>query len=305
MTVDLTALEAADAALQKSTSAAASTKAMSAANLAAWKAAYPVVTPPTGIVKAAFVVASGDSGFVASLPAMLAAGYNTFKFPSEWSNSVAAVAKAGAKAWLTSGAFYNSGANAGTFELTAAQQIADLEAAFKVIPVGDCYIYLADEPRVGSTQDRNTLYSRMAQIRSAIPGAKFVIAYYDAGTIGIYGPSGGDPAMDLIATDIYINKFGYNTGLVTALNQGGYQGRNQGSYNDCSLIRYSTCTNGCLSDSALVRCWHCIRFSRSLHVSVWWWRRSLVGFSMDRISLNQEILCRGVKSKEQDAGSVH
>lgn len=219
MTVDLTALEAADAALQKSTSAAASTKAMSAANLAAWKAAYPVVTPPTGIVKAAFVLASGDSGFVASLPAMLAAGYNTFKFPSEWSNSVAAVARAGAKAWLTAGAFYNSGANAGTFELTAAQQIADLETAFKVIPVGDCYIYLADEPRVGSTQDRDTLYSRMAQIRSAIPGAKFVIAYYDAGTIGIYGPSGGDPAMDLIATDIYINKFGYNTGLVTALNQ--------------------------------------------------------------------------------------
>jgi hypothetical protein len=82
-----------------------------------------------------------------------------------------------------------------------------------VLPLARIVWFLTDEPPVGNTTVAGMVLSRSEGIKTALPGSRCMIDYYDADSVAIY------KGLDLIAADLYVNKFGYNFQLVTALGQ--------------------------------------------------------------------------------------
>ena len=161
-------------------------------------------TPPSGGTRAVYVNGIIDASVSGLLPTLKAASYNTVYIAADWTATVAGLKQGGMNAWATLGQFSN-----GAFTASQAQAISWAQTLYASLP--DAYCYLADEPPVGDTGSAQLILQRAAAIKAAVPSAKCMIAYYDAGTVGIY------KGLDLIAADIYPNKFGFEWSLVTQL----------------------------------------------------------------------------------------
>lgn len=215
MTVDLTALEAADAALQAlapTNKFQSATQAVSAASLAVLKQAFPPVPPPSSETRAVYVADLGpnyDADLLPLIPALKAASYNTIVMSGQWPQSLAAVKAQGMRAWVSLGVWQTGGG----WDQTPAEMIATAQQVVKTLPADECVFYLADEPAVGNTTFSKQILAFSNQLKAAVPGARTMIAYYDQATVKNY------EGLDLIAADIYPNKFGFNWKLIS--NPGG------------------------------------------------------------------------------------
>lgn len=169
---------------------------------------YPPVTPPVSETRAVYYVGANDGTMLAALPAIKAASYNTPLIAGGWSQSIAWLKQNGMNAWVTLGNWSNT---SGNWNMTQAQQISLAQTVISQLP--DCWFYLADEPTVGNTSFAQTILQRQAAIQAAVPGAKCMIAYFDAGSVKIY------KGIGKVAADIYPNKFNWNYSLITQLGQ--------------------------------------------------------------------------------------
>ena len=168
--------------------------------------------PPTVSTRLVYVNSGTDASVSALVPALAAASYNTVYIAGGWTSTIAALKAHNMNGWVTLGQFSN-----GAFTMSQADAVALAQQVAATLPGAP--FYLADEPTVGNTAYAALILGRAQAIRSAVPGARCMIAYYDADSVDIYGVSNAAklPPLDLIAADIYPNKFSFNWDLCTEL----------------------------------------------------------------------------------------
>lgn len=157
--------------------------------------------PPSG-TKAVYYQGATDAQMLAALPAISAASYNTPLVAAQWTDCLAWIKENGLKAWVTLGVWSDS---SGGWDLTQAQQQALVQQTVTELGAANVVFYLADEP--GSSFGK-TITARAAALRAAVPGTRYMIAYWDYSTVGNY------KGLDLIAGSIYPNKFNFNYSLI-------------------------------------------------------------------------------------------
>lgn len=169
--------------------------------------------PPTSSTRACFVTNTAgnltDAGLLALLPTIKAASYNTVKFPAEWPQSLAWCAANGMSAWLSLGYLSSSD----EWSISDAQAVSDAGAAAAILPISRITWFLTDEPAVGDLTAAKMVLARAELLKEQVPGSRSMIDYFDADSVKNY------TGLDLIAADLYVNKFGYNWSLVTQLGQ--------------------------------------------------------------------------------------
>ena len=164
--------------------------------------------PPVTETRACYVTTQPtDAALLALLPTLKAASYNTVKCPAGYTSSLAWMAANGMTGWV-SPATWQAG---GGWDQSQAQIVSAMQAAWKACP--GCVAYLADEPAVGNTSFASQILAMQAALAAAVPGLKSMIAYFDADSVEIY------KGINLVAADIYVNKFSFNYQLVTELGE--------------------------------------------------------------------------------------
>ena len=166
-------------------------------------------SPPTTETRQVYVTGVTDASLAALLPTLKAASYNTVKLPGQSTQSLAGLKAQGMRGWVTLGVWQQGGG----WDQTTAQMIATAQAAVTALGVANVVFYLADEPAQGNTTYAQQILAFSSQLKAAVPGARTMIAYYDQATVHIY------KGLDLIAADIYPNKFGWNFDLCTQLGE--------------------------------------------------------------------------------------
>lgn len=201
---DLTALDAANNALQASPTVAKATKDYAAAATAVLHAMNPT-PPPSAVVKGVYV-----GGTVASVWPTIqrTTGCNVVVAGADDTAGLAALRASGGKMWGKAG-YWQDSAN-GSFSMSDAQALAlaqEVMSAWSDVVVG---WYVADEP-TNNAANRATIKARKQLLQSAYP-VQAVVGYYDAGTVAQwYG------VVDALALDIYPSKFNWDMTLITKL----------------------------------------------------------------------------------------
>lgn len=201
---DLTALDAANKALQTSPTVAKATKDYAAAATAVLHAMNPA-PPPSFTVKGMYD--ANGAGKAADWPAIAAQGFNLIVCSADDSASLAAVGKTGGKAWVSCGVWTGTG-----FSVSAAQAASLARTAVATGNVAG--LYVADEPAY-STANIVAVHARAAALQAACPGVETLIAYYDQATLSEW-----EGTVDAFALDIYPFRNGVlNTKLIPQLAQ--------------------------------------------------------------------------------------
>lgn len=202
---DLTALDAANQALQASPTVAKATKDYGAAATAAIHAlagTNPTPPPASSGLKVAYNATSGGQ-HASDWPAIHAQGFNTYICGADETAALAQLKATGSKAWITCGYWNGSG-----FSTTDAQATAMATAAYATGLVAG--IYLADEPTY-SIQNASTILNRVDLLKKVCP-VETLIAYYDAGTVGRWKGT-----VDAFALDAYPSRVNWDMGVITQL----------------------------------------------------------------------------------------
>lgn len=202
---DLTALDAANQALQASPTVAKATKDYGAAATAAIHALAgtgPTPPPASSGIKVAYNATSGGQ-HATDWPAIHAQGFNTYICGADESAALGELKATGCKAWITCGYWNGSG-----FSTTDAQATAMATAAYATGVVAG--IYVADEPTY-SIQNLSLIAARAKLLKGFCP-AETLIAYYNAGDLAKW-----KGAVDAFALDIYPSRVNWNMSVITQL----------------------------------------------------------------------------------------
>lgn len=206
MTDPLTALDAANQALQASPTVAKATRDYGAAATAAIHAlagTNPTPPPASSGLKVAYNATSGAQ-HASDWPAIHAQGFNTYICGADETAALAQLKATGCKAWITCGYWNGAG-----FSTTDAQATAMAATAYAAGVVAG--IYVADEPAY-SVVNASVISARAKLLKGTRTDVETLIAYYDPGTLGRW-----KGVVDAFALDAYPSRVNWNMSVITQL----------------------------------------------------------------------------------------